>query len=102
MDVPALNVRSLVDALDVAVGGQATGEDEDNLWRRICDERDKYWTATGRVRQERSDLRRKVEESQEKVNDLNRRLQGIELDAARVDELRAEGARLCGYTRRGR
>lgn len=94
MDVPALNVRSLVDALDVAVGGESTGEGEDNLWRRICDEREKYWTATGRVKQERSDSKRKVEESEEQVNDLNRRLQGIELDAARVDELRAEGARL--------
>ncbi len=91
--VPSFNVRSLVDALDVAVGGDAMADGEDSLWRRICDEREKYWTATGRVKQERNELRQKVEDAREKVADLEGQLREIERDAARVDELRAEGAR---------
>ncbi len=94
MILPAFNVRSLVDALDVAVGGEATGDGEDNLWRRICDEREKYWTATGRIKQERNELKRRVTDSRERVADLERRLQEIERDAVRVAYLRSERARL--------
>ena len=92
--LPALNVRSLVDALDVAVGGAATADSEDNLWRRICEEREKYWTATGRVKQDRNELKRRVEDSRERVAELEGRLQEIERDAARVAYLRADRARL--------
>lgn len=98
--IPSFNVRSLVDALDVAGGGDATREGEDSLWRRICVERDKYWTATGRVNRERNELRRKVDDSREIVADLERRLRETEQDAARVADLRSEQARL-EATRRG-
>ena len=94
MILPAFNVRSLVDALDVAVGGDATGDGQDNLWRRICDEREKYWTATGRVKQERNEWKQRVDDSRERVAELERRLQEIEQDAARVAYLRSERARL--------
>lgn len=94
MIIPVFNVRSLVDALDLAVGGDMTIDGEDTLWRRICDEREKYWTATGRVKQERNELRRKVEDSREKVDDLQRQLKEIERDATRVDGLRSERGRL--------
>ncbi len=92
--LPAFNVPSLVDALDVAVGGDATGDGEDNLWRRICEERERYWTATGRVKQERNELKRRVEDSRERVAELEGQLQKIEEDAARVAYLRADRARL--------
>ena len=92
--LPAFNVRSLVDALDVAVSGDATGDGEDNLWRRICEEREKYWTATGRVKQERHELKRRVEDSQERVAELEGQLRDIERDAARVAYLRSDRARL--------
>ena len=92
--LPTLHVRSLVDALDVAVGGDATGDGEDHLWRRICDEREKYWTATGRVKQERNDLKGRVVDSRARVAELEGRLQEIAQDAAQVAYLRADRARL--------
>lgn len=87
-------MTSLVDALDVVVGGDATGEGEDNLWKRICEERERYWTATGRVKQERNELRRRVENSREKVAELESQMRNIERDAARVAYLRSDQARL--------
>lgn len=92
--IPSFNVRSLVDALDVAGGGNASGEGEDSLWRRICAERDKYWTPTGLVNRRRNEVRREVDDSAERVADLKRRLREVERDAARVADLRSEQRRL--------
>ncbi|MDE0188386.1 MAG: AAA family ATPase [bacterium] len=92
--LPSLNIRSLVDALDVAAGGDVASDSEDSLWRRICAEREKHWTPTGRVKSERIALRNGVEESQKNLADLQRRLEEIERDAARVAHLRSDRARL--------
>jgi len=92
--MPAFNVRSLVDALDIAVGGDATGDGEDNLWGRICVEREKYWTATGRVKQERIELKGRVEACLDRVAELKGQLREIERDSARVAYLRSDRARL--------
>nr|MDE0500702.1 AAA family ATPase [bacterium] len=94
MVLPAFNVPSLVEALDVAVGGVATGDGEDSLWRRISEEREKYWTATGRVKQERYDLKGRVEDARERMAELKSQLEEIELDATRVAYLRSDRTRL--------
>ncbi len=47
---------SLGRALDKAAGGEATGDREDDLWERISAERDRYWTATGQVKGDRTAL----------------------------------------------
>ncbi len=92
--MPSFNIRSLVDALDLAAGGDVASDSENNLWRRICIEREKYWTPTGRVKSERSALKKDIKDSREELADLKRRLGEIERDADRVAHLRSDRARL--------
>lgn len=92
--LPSLNIRSLVDALDLAAGGDVASDSEDNLWRRICAEREKYWTPTGRVKSERNAQKREVEKSRNDLADLEHRLEEVERDAARVAHLRSDRDRL--------
>ena len=51
---------SLGRALDKAAGGDTTGDREDDLWERITAERERYWTATGQVKADRTALATRV------------------------------------------
>ena len=87
--LPKLGVPSLGQALDLAAGGNQVASGDDALWERICAERLRYWTGTGRESQERRTLADGVDQTQGKINDLETRLQATEDDAA-------EAARLAG------
>jgi hypothetical protein len=78
---------SLGRALDKAAGGEATGDREDDLWERITAERDRYWTASGQVKGERTALSNRVSEATSRVADLEATLRSLEDDATAVDRL---------------
>jgi hypothetical protein len=79
---------SLGRALDRAAGGDTTGDRGDDLWERITAERERYWTATGQVKAERTALARKVADADARVAELETALRSLDDDAATV-------ARLC-------
>ena len=81
---------SLGRALDKAAGGDTTGDREDDLWERITAERDRYWTATGQVKSDRTALAARVADATARVATLETTLQSLEDDAAAVDRLRDE------------
>ncbi len=78
---------SLGRALDKAAGGEATGDREDDLWERITAERDKYWTATGQVKGNRTALSLQVSDATSRVAVLETALRSLDDDAAAVDRL---------------
>ena len=79
---------SLGRALDLAAGGDATGDREDDLWERITNERDRYFTPTGQERVERTTLRAEVAAAQARVDALTAELGSFDDDAAQVARLR--------------
>jgi hypothetical protein len=78
---------SLGRALDKAAGGDTTGDREDDLWGRITAERDRYWTATGQVKAERSALANRVTDAASRVAALEATLLSLDDDAIAVDRL---------------
>jgi len=78
---------SLGRALDQAAGGDAAGDREDDLWERITAERDRYWTATGQVRADRTARANRVLEATSRVAALEAALRSLDDDAAAVDRL---------------
>ncbi|WP_419927059.1 ATP-binding protein [Candidatus Poriferisocius sp.] len=87
--LPEFGVPSLGLALDLAAGGTQAANSDDALWERICTERLRYWTGTGRESQERKLLANGVDQAHGRIDDLNAQLSAIEDDAA-------EAARLAG------
>ena len=81
---------SLGRALDKAAGGDTTGDREDDLWERINAERERYWTATGQVKAERTALASRVTDAAAKVAALETTLRSLDDDAAAVDRLSDE------------
>lgn len=87
LNLPGFGGSSLGQALDQAAGGSEASDQEDDLWERICEELDKYWTSTGRVVQERKSLSDEVGEAQRTITDLEEKLSAIEDDAEAVARL---------------
>lgn len=87
---------SLGRALDLAAGGDSAGDREDDLWVRITTERDRYWTATGQAKADRTATSARVTASASQVAELEAILLGLEEDAEQVDRLMAEAAALVG------
>jgi hypothetical protein len=81
---------SLGRALDLAAGGDAAGDLEDDLWERVTAERERYWTATGQVKSDRAALSKMVAEASSKVIELEMALRSLDDDAVAVDRLGAE------------
>ena len=92
--LPLFDVPSLGRALDKAAGGDRSGGREDDLWERICAERERYWTPTGQQRTERKAAERSVQEARDAVAALEEQLAGIEADAEEVRRRLADRARL--------
>jgi AAA ATPase domain len=78
---------SLGRALDKAAGGDTTGDREDDLWQRITAERERYWTATGQVKAERTTLATRVADANARVAALETALRSLDDEAAAVDRL---------------
>ena len=80
--LPRFGVPSLGQALDLAAGGTQAASGDDDLWERICAERLRYWTGTGKLSQERKAQTDRIDQAQGKITDLETRLQAIEDSAA--------------------
>ena len=85
--LPKFGVPSLGKALDLAAGGTQVASSDDALWDRICAERLRYWTGTGRESQERKSLANRVDQAKGKIDDLDAQLRAIEDDAAEACRL---------------
>ena len=85
--LPSLDVRSLGAALDQAAGGDGPTGGDDALWDRIEEERVRYWTRTGRVFKERTELEGKVRNAQDRVAELEKALSQIQISADKFDSL---------------
>lgn len=94
------DVVSLGKALDAAAGGDPAEARADDLWDRICGERDRYWTATGQPTRERTKRAAELEAARRKVEDIEGRLRQMDGDAEEVEHLSSEAATLEG-TRAG-
>lgn len=88
------SMRSLGQALDLAASGERAGEREDALWDRIVAERDRYWTATGRHRPERTAVAERVAHAAAEVSSLEERLGALDEQAEHMARLDAEARTL--------
>lgn len=85
---------SLGRALDLAAGGESSGDLEDDLWARITAERERYWTPTGQPKADRAAAAQRVAESRNTVAELEATLAGLEADAEQVERLTVVAAEL--------
>ena len=85
--LPKLSVPSLGQALDLAAGSSQSVSQDDDLWERICAERLRYWTNTGKETQERKSLTASIDEAQNKIGELKNRLQAIDGAAKEAAQL---------------
>ena len=92
--LPAFNTPSLGSALDLAAAGPRSGDREDSLWERICDEHLVYWTATGREKGDRKESRQEVAEAREQVASLEQQLANIDSDVEEMGRLVSEASSL--------
>ncbi len=92
--LPLFDVPSLGRALDRAAGGELTGSREDDLWDRICAERERYWTATGQVPADRKSAGSALDEARVAAAALEARLDEIAREVAEVDRRLADEERL--------
>lgn len=86
--------RSLSQALDLAVGGDAESQQDDALWDRIVAERDRYWSATGKPRVEGVDLHRRLAEAETERNRIEGDLANLQRQAEEAARLETEGVQL--------
>ena len=94
LTLPGFDVPSLVAALDQAAGGDDAADEDDDLWTRICDEHNRYWTATGRPKRDRNAKLVEVETARSRVLELDEKLNSIDRDATEMGRLAADERRL--------
>ena len=92
--LPGFDVPSLVAALDQAASGDDATNEDDDLWTRICEEHDRYWTATGRPRRDRSARSSEVGTARSRVSELEDQLNSIDRDVTEMARLAADERRL--------
>ena len=92
--LPGFDVPSLVGALDLAASGHDAADEDDDLWTRICEEHDRYWTATGRPKRDRTARQGDVEAAQSRVSELEDQLNSIDQDATEIGRLMTDQRRL--------
>lgn len=83
----SFDTPSLGRALDLVSGGSQAGAREDDLLARIHAERDRYWTAGGKKRADRTDRAAAVAAAAERVAGLEARLAELDAHAERVGVL---------------
>ena len=94
LSLPGFDVPSLVAALDQAASGDDAADEDDDLWTRICQQHDRYWTATGRPKRDRNTKLADVETAQSRVSELEQQINSIDRDATEMGRLATEKRRL--------
>ena len=94
LTLPNLSLPSMGKALDRAAGGDLAADNDENIWARITEEFEKYWTPTGQAKKERKTSEQTVEEARNTVAKLRNQLEEIESDADELSRLQAESTRL--------
>ena len=94
LSLPGFDVPSLVGALDQAASGDDASDEDDDLWTRICQERDQYWTVKGGTKKDRSAKKVARETAESKVSGLKKQIENIDRDATVVSCLVTEKGRL--------
>jgi len=85
---------SLARALDVAAGGSPdTGQGSD-LYTRVCEERNRDWTSTGKPNAERTRLDKALADAEAEVDSASGALHALEADVTRHENLTRELADL--------
>ncbi len=92
--LPGFDVPSLVAALDQAASGDDAADEDDDLWTRICEEHDRYWTATGRPKKDRSAQQAAVETARSRIHELEDQLNSLDRDVTEMERLAAGERRL--------
>jgi len=92
--VPFGEVLALGRVLDAAAGADQLTDVESDLWERVVEERDRYWTATGQPRVERVAVSRRVEEARSRVGEAEAQLRELADATAEVARLADEAAQL--------
>lgn len=88
------DLEPLSRALDRAAGGSDLDAPGDDLWERVCAERNRYWTPGGQPNRERVRSGEDVSDVRQRVAGLDARLVEIEADAEEMSRLAGEAARL--------
>ena len=96
LTLPGFGLPSMGRALDQAAGGEFATDREETLWTRISDEYDKYWTATGQVRRDRSESKKSVQKARDNVTELESQIREIESDTDQMSRLVGDSSRLTG------
>ncbi|OPL19401.1 MAG: hypothetical protein AVO35_10985 [Candidatus Aegiribacteria sp. MLS_C] len=78
---------SLSAALDDAAGGGRADPTGDNVFEKVSNEYERYYTKTGRERKELQDSNNALEEAESKVESLKTRIRELEDDVDRAAEL---------------
>jgi len=90
----AFNVPTLGRALDLAAGGEHGSDREDHLWDRIVEERNRYWTPTGRPSAERERLAARLAEAGAAVRAIEAELRELEAQTDDMARLEREAQEL--------
>lgn len=85
---------SLSRALEAAVGAGHTDQHHDELWARIVENRDHYWTATGRPSAERVRLAERVAAAADRVAEIAAAIREVDDRTDELARLEAEAAEL--------
>lgn len=77
-------------ALDAASGGDATGDHEDALWDRIEVEYARYWTKTGKPKEDLASAAGELDDASEAAADARAHMRSLDDDSAEVARLTAQ------------
>ncbi|WP_420439975.1 AAA family ATPase [Candidatus Poriferisodalis sp.] len=91
---PSFDVPSLRQSLDASAGGAQGGDADELLWDRVCAERARYWTSTGRMNAERTEQQRRYKDAAETAEGLSGQLSALTSAAGELDRHRREQSQL--------
>jgi predicted ATPase len=93
-EVPLAGHASLAAALDEAAAAHLGGDREESLMERVHREYRLYFTETGRENRDFAAIRAAAEEAEERVRNIEKRIEALDALAERHAELESECARL--------